>query len=70
MLHKLMLYYSCDMLCCNYFIGLLIKSQNIRIEDIKKFRKNVVKFKDFANYFINFVEQNKSIKGFDDINYR
>lgn len=71
MLHKLMLYYSCQMLCTNYFIQLLIKSkQDVKIEEIKRFRRHIVKFKAQANEFILFVELNKKIKGFEEINYR
>ena len=65
MLHKLMLYYSCEMLACNSFIEMLIRfQQDIDIDEIKRFRKCLIKFKSNSDRFINFVEENKNIKGF------
>ena len=66
-----MLYYSCEMLCCNSLIEMLIRFQkDLQLEEIKRFRKSLIKFKSNSDRFINFVQENKKIKGFQDINYR
>ena len=59
------------MLACNSFIEILIRFQKeIEVEDIKKFRKHLLRFKANSEKFIDFVEENKKIKGFEDINYK
>ena len=53
------------MLACNSFIEMLIRfQQDIDIDEIRRFRKCLIKFKSNSDRFINFVEQNKNIKGF------
>ena len=50
---------------------MLIRFQrDLQLDQIKKFRKSLIKFKSNADKFINFVQENKKIKGFQDINYR
>ena len=59
------------MLACNSFIEILIRFQkDIEVDDIKKFRKYLIRFKANSEKFIDFVEENKTIKGFEDINYK
>ncbi len=61
-----MLYYSCQLLCNNSFLQLLIKYQkDIKTEEIRKFRKSIINFKINADNFIKFIEKNKKIKGFE-----
>lgn len=66
-----MLYYSCQLLSNNHFLHLLIKNQKaVKTEEIRKFRKHIIVFKSNADRFVQFIESNKTIKGFEDINYK
>lgn len=60
-----MLYYSCQLLCNNYFLQLLIRSKrDVTTEEIRRYRKHIIKFKTNADEYIMFIEKNKTIKGF------
>ena len=64
-------YYSCQLLANNAFLQLLSKEpRDVTTDEIRRFRKNIIHFKDNADDFIRFIEKNKSIKGFEDINYK
>lgn len=66
-----MQYYSCQLQCNNYFLQIIIKrSQELRDEEIRKYRKNIIKFKQNSNDYIKFVEERKQIKGFEELNYK
>lgn len=66
-----MLYYSCQLLSNQHFLDLLIKSQkDVKTEEIRRFRKHIINFKSNADRFIHFIEANKNIKGFEEINYK
>lgn len=68
-LHKFMLYYSCQMLCNNYFIQLLSK-RDVSTDQIRRYRRHIVKFTQNADEYIKFIENNKTIKGFEQLNYK
>ena len=70
-LHKLMLYYSCQLQCNQAFLILLTReAEKLREEDIRRFKRHITKFKLNADEYIRFVEQRKSIKGFEVVNYK
>jgi hypothetical protein len=51
-----MLYYSCEMLCGHNFLQILIRNQaDLKIDEIKRFRKYIINFKSHADNFIRFV---------------
>lgn len=54
-LHKLMLYYSCQLLCNQAFLQLLSKDSSIKEEDVRRFKRHIQKFKLNANEYIRYV---------------
>lgn len=72
-LYKLIAYYSSQMLCANSIVAVMAKDVNMEllaVEEVKKFRQLLTKFKQDSSQIIEFVDKNKDIKGFEVINYR
>lgn len=70
-LHKLMLYYSCQLQCNQAFLLLLTReAERVREEDVRRFKRLISRFKLNADEYIRFVELRKAIKGFEVVNYK
>jgi hypothetical protein len=42
----------------------------VKVEDLKRYKKYLAKFKQNSNEYIAFVENRKHIKGFEEVNYK
>lgn len=66
-LYKLISFYSSQMLCVNQVVAIMAKDGNMELlslEEVRKFREQLTRFKQDSVRIIEFVEENKEIKGF------
>ena len=65
--NKLISAYSIEMLCISQMLQLL---EGLDESDIQVFKKRVLKFNTYAGHTIAFFDENKDIRGFDNLNYK
>ena len=61
------MYYSSELICGTAILKLMMNPNSfnlISFEELQKFKKNVIRFKQNSDEVIKFVEKHKEIKGF------